>query len=176
MYYTQNEGPLTLDDLGGHVQHSAHCIGQSVLQFSGSSKVTQLQHTTLFEEENTVREVGRREKERKKGRERERGRREEGGREGGNNEREVREERTEGGREGGQGREAGGEAGREGGREEERERGRWRGRWRGREGGRERGVLRGIDDECHHNWTHLEGLMSLWRTPLLWMNSRAVAI
>ena len=83
----QKEGPLTLDDLGGHVQHSAHCIGQSVLQFSGSSKVTQLQHTAIFEEQNTVRdvrvrEVGRREKERKKGREREEGGRREEGREG----------------------------------------------------------------------------------------------
>ena len=63
-----------------------------------------------------------------------------------------------------------------GGREGGRKRGREAGGEAGREGGRERGVLRGIDDECHHNWTHLEGLMSLWRTPLLWMNSRAVAI
>ena len=80
--------PLTLDDLGGHVQHSAHCIGQSVLQFSGSSKVTQLQHTAIFEEQNTVRyDEGR-----KKRGKRDRGRREGGRREGGRG-------RREGGRE-----------------------------------------------------------------------------
>ena len=60
---------LTSDDLWGHVPRCPHCIGESVLQFTCSSEITQLEDAPVLEQEDT--EGREREGREREGRERE---------------------------------------------------------------------------------------------------------